>query len=233
MEYAYLIPIYNCNNNPSVETFIETVEQFKTLAHLNDEQTASIARLRMGEKAAEFLRNHGEPIVKSWKQCEKLLLQFFGRRVCRRALEYQLSVLKQMPNETVCQYYSRVLQMARDFESVTVFSDSDISASIKSSIAERVKFHFVTGLHSDINRFVRVQCPRDLSEAVRLAQIEEMHVIDCQSHELYAACNAETLTFIPSDNCATSVSTKKKRAKHRLCFVCKQKGHIGKDCRRK
>ena len=157
-----------------VRQFIDSVTNAQAVGKWTPEQTLAIAKIKLRDEAAAFVRLKGTKI-KNWDDlCVELTARF-------AQAEPELTVLQrflactQAPNEAVASYAQRLEGLLVKILPPTADATKDADAQIK--FQPTLISQFIKGLRADLRRSVFSRDPRTYEEAYKFAQHEETSAI--------------------------------------------------------
>ncbi|KAE8742531.1 hypothetical protein FOCC_FOCC011941 [Frankliniella occidentalis] len=161
-----------------VQAFLQAVSMAADLAKLVEAEKCQLCRLKLRGAAREFLETDPDlPALQSWGELSKRLLQRFAPADDVYTLSTQFHAAKQRSNESVAAFASRLQRLgARWNEARGPTTDAD-KAVRRAILAEMVLNQFVQGLDSRYRKYVQIQRPADIEQALRFAKAEELDSI--------------------------------------------------------
>lgn len=194
---VYLVPRFTGLDDVSIDQFIEMTDLAASLTTWTPVQTFHVAKLRLGGAAADHVRACSTKIT-SWETMKKELKLRFKPRIPRHVLELKLASCTQRKGETVSEYATRLRLIGRQISQVLLDTGIEGNVAASEAVAERIFHTFLNGLRKEIKRFVLVQRPTSLDEAIDYAIIEEATMESTyrpyESDATVAAVRAEVAT---------------------------------------
>ncbi|KAG8231425.1 hypothetical protein J437_LFUL000141 [Ladona fulva] len=170
--HAYFIPTFSGDEEITVEQFLECLKITSELSAWNEQQTLSIARLRLSGSAAEYVTTNPH-VLENFDNFTEHLKRRFAPRVSPLSLERMFTMCIQQHLESVTSFSTRLRKIARQLSGTLKEPNSE---NTKSMMENRLLTQFLLGLREEIGRFVLIRNPRNLLEAEEYALTEEANV---------------------------------------------------------
>lgn len=177
---------YGENKPPTIESFLQQLEEVSKLGGWSEKSKVAIARIRMKGDAAEFMNaNPHLRKLENWKTFKSALLTRFARQEPLAHKLQRFHECIQKSSETVNEYVTRLkLAGNRTLKVTEDREENDMRAQL---LEETMQAQFIRGLRQNIRRFVMSRNPASFDEAVTVAINEELNEMQSQErkHSVY------------------------------------------------
>lgn len=177
------------HEEPSINSFIENIDEIANLTNWSPETKCNVARLKMRKNAAQYKNAYSE--VKNttdWHRLCTLLKQQFKSHAPLLYHHQKFDNCKQLQSENVRQYASRLRSLA--IKTINhVGTESEIALRY-ADLDDKMRDRFLVGLLPSIQRFTLSRAPQTFDSAIKTAESEE--IIDLITKTKYVSMNAVT-----------------------------------------
>jgi len=245
------LPTYD--GTTGIEEFLSVVEETGVLARWTDQQLVSIARLKLRNRAKQFIDS--EPALRTtndWNHLKTHLKKQFTRQYVKGAAMKNFIECRQRSGESCRQYLTRLKLLGN--RTITITGNSANDDPIRSKLEQDITTQFTLGLLMPIKQRVLSGNPQTLDEALKIAEREEsienlIHPTSTKECRLvkndnYPGKNIQNTYVSKPPNLATGKNIIKcfkcnktghtanfcRMAKPFTCFKCNKAGHFIKDC---
>lgn len=164
--FSQLVPIFNGDDRPKVEAFLDVVQSTKEMANWTDAITIAVVRSKFRGAAADFWQESAELRSKTtYKEFSEILLNHFKPKTKMEIKITQFVDVVQKDKEKVKDYATRLKAKARE-----LFGDDPSDNETAMIMAQ-----FMKGLNLKLRRLVMTRDPDDLEEAIEVAEAEELN----------------------------------------------------------
>lgn len=163
----------------------------------------------------------------TWEQLKEKLISIYSDKKNLNQLMQELHQLKQYPNETVICFGQRTETAIRKILEQIRLENSEMKINERRAQSEFIMklglTSFCNGLRPQLSTFIRTQNCKELNDAIKLAQGEEL------SLNIYK--------YTPSNRPYIPLEYSNKNVVRHVnnvvikCYNCGKMGHISKDCR--
>ena len=222
------IPTYD--GLSSIEEFLAVIDETAVLTNWTDQQKISIARLKLRNKAKQFIDS--EPSLKTttnWDNLADSLRKQFIRQYVKGSAMKNFIECRQRTGETCRQYLTRLKLLAN--RTVTVTDNAANNVIINNKLEQDITTQFTLGLLMPIKQRVLSGNPKSLQDALTAAEREES--IEHLLHPTTSRdCRAVTSQFKKK-----GATYQHNRSDPRIrntqvlitCFKCKKEGHTANN----
>lgn len=229
------IPTYD--GQSSIEEFLSVIDETALLAKWTDEQKVAIARLKLRNKAKQFIES--EPSLKTtncWKTLKDSLKKQFIRQYVKGAAMKMFIDCRQRTGETCRQFLTRLKLLAN--RTVNLTGDPAIDLIITTKLEQDITTQFTLGLLMPIKQRVLSSNPTNLVDALTSAEMEES--IENLIHPSIARecrlVNTPNIRNIGQQQPPSNQEDRRpeQRAqntqRHIKCYKCNKEGHTSNYC---
>jgi hypothetical protein len=158
---------------PPVQTFLQSIEDCAKVANWNDSLKIFYARFRMADEATLFCEaSDALRQAATWDKFKEILISRFGSQASSAMKLMKFSECKQLPDESVLTYASRLRHLASRMYPLDAKATLAEIAARTQMLSERVLVQFILGLrNNEIKRQLRNET--DLDKVMRLAALAE------------------------------------------------------------
>jgi len=168
--YQSLLPVFDGNSN--AEFFFKTLDEIANIGGLSPEEKLIVAKSKLRDNALEFLTN--SVTLKNetnYDNFKKILIDYFTEKTSLASDQQQFSNCKQLPDESVKRFASRVNNSAHKFLGIQNTNSDEVKTLI-----DRTKLaKFLEGLKDAFKHNVLTKDPSSFEEAVRFAALKELN----------------------------------------------------------
>lgn len=170
--FINLLPEYRGDNDElSVNEFLNKLNQIGLISNWTDQEKLIIAKLKLKDSAANHLTIDSEiNNTNDFQQFSDLLIQRFQKRIPLATTLQNFAQCNQGDSESVQNYAARIRKLA-----VGILSPEEHSREVLAAHDRMIQARFTSGLKENIQRPVLSKGPRNFSEAVEIAQTEELN----------------------------------------------------------
>lgn len=227
------IPTYD--GQSSIEEFLSVIDETALLANWSDEQKVAIARLKLRNKAKQFIES--EPTLQTttaWTTLKDALKKQFMRQYVKGAAMKNFIECRQRNGETCRQFLTRLKLLANRTVTLTGIPATD--SIIRTKLEQDVTTQFILGLLMPIKQRVLSANPKSLEEALKHAEMEEsienlIHPTTSKECRVVQNQNNRRIKQRPTneENRRPAYGNQNIQRPFR-CFKCNKEGHTSKYC---
>lgn len=219
-----LLPTFSGKESEDITVFVKSIRDVAQWYSWSDGTALQVIKLRLTGEARTYVMYH-EVLSKVQTFCEfcEGLYQRYRKQNSARFFREKLSNLYLKRNETVEVFSDRIRKLnAQTYE----LTDSEEANRVLLAEAEnRALDVFLKGLPSEMSRKVRVEDPKTLMEALRIAtRLEEVEVATRQKGD-----NRMFVSQLKCFRCG-KLGHKRKACRVPQCFRCGMVGHNAQRC---
>lgn len=166
-----MIPKFD-GNKLTFYDFLDNCDLANSLAHNDIKQILlTIIKSKIFGNARALIRNRE---FDSWEELRSHLVETYSDRRSRAQWQLELSLCKQLQNESVTAYAYRIenclVRLTNSLDSS--LSNTERQANVK-LIRDQALTTFLLGLNKDLNMIIKAQKPLTLEDAISMALAEE------------------------------------------------------------
>ena len=229
-------------SDKDIKAYVHSWEGYKQAMNLADAVAIASFLTYLDPVSRKKLSLYDQSIgTMSWSSFRAMLIKTLGKPQARMALKHKLRNLKQMPNETVNEFYNRMLELSAEAYTNNEQSEKErtlrevLCLGLKSEataveIMEHENWDFKEALEYAIKRDTAITARRTIAEGEN-AEIAILKINDSTPEA--SRKSDEGNTTIPEKRCYNCNS------RHHLvhqckanlkCYFCNKKNHVKKDC---
>lgn len=210
------------DNGYEIRDFLDAVDTAASFAGLSDAEKCSFCRLKLRGAAREFLGTDPDlPALADWKVLREKLEDRFAPTTDAYTLSRQFATTVQKPGESVAAFAARLQRLAAKWNEARGPPKTGEKEARRAFMAEAVLGQFLNGLDGRIRKFVQLQRPQKLADAVKAAREEELDSL---------TSNLRTVSMVAGPSRGYNARASPSRTDKR-CYNCDKPGHFARECR--
>lgn len=245
------VPVYDGTSR--IDDFLSLIEQTAILANWTEQQMTAIAKIKLRQKAKQFLDSETElQLTHDWKTFkDKLKTQFTKTSIKGTAMKNFVEC-KQRSGESCREYLTRLKLLGN--KTMLLTGNPQVNNTLKDKLEKDITVQFTLGLLMPLKQRVLSGNPQDLKEALEIAEREESiqdHIRPHNGHECRTVSYYNRQPGTSTDrrngtqqnhqnikcfNCnrpghfKSNCPNRTQKHESKVCFICSKRGHIARNC---